>query len=485
MRGRGLGRGSIARVRSADGWAYQARWQDASGNRRRRIVASDKRTAERVLADIIRQRDLELAGLGGEVAQEIPIERLRAEYLADLRTRCSPGHVERTQECLSLVLGSLSALRVRDIQPEEVLRYRRHRVTQGVSNATVNKEVGCLRTMLRWATRNALAASNPLEGLTPLPAKQRRHRRALGDDEVDRLIETSRLLDEVHARRQSAGATIEGGTKGASFALKDRPPRIPQTPLWLALLELGLRWGEASSLTWADLDEEARSLTVLPEVAKNRRARVLPLKEGLLRELSGLRLLQGRLYGRAPEPAERLFLSPRGLPWRERRNALAMLRRLLAEAQIPETDAQGRKVDLHALRHTFASRLARAGVELQHAQRLMGHSDPRLTVQVYTHLETEDLRTAISRMPEAGETSRKARERGRKMPLEPEPREGGQRGARLTPSPASRRDGARGRIRTGNPRFTKAVHYRCATLARERPASGDPEGRLFRCGATV
>ena len=41
-------------------------------------------------------------------------------------------------------------------------------------------------------------------------------------------------------------------------------------------------------------------------------------------------------------------------------------------------------------------RLARAGVGLSQAQRLLGHSDPKLTAQAYTHLDAEDLRDAVA-----------------------------------------------------------------------------------------
>ena len=66
--------------------------------------------------------------------------------------------------------------------------------------------------------------------------------------------------------------------------------------------------------------------------------------------------------------------------------------------KIARTDEDGRKLDIHALRHTFGSRLARNGVGLVQVQRLMGHSDPKLTAQVYTHLDVEDLRSAIETM---------------------------------------------------------------------------------------
>jgi integrase len=42
--------------------------------------------------------------------------------------------------------------------------------------------------------------------------------------------------------------------------------------------------------------------------------------------------------------------------------------------------------------------LARANVGLLQAQQLMGHSDPRLTAETYTHLGVKDLREAVERL---------------------------------------------------------------------------------------
>ena len=78
-----------------------------------------------------------------------------------------------------------------------------------------------------------------------------------------------------------------------------------------------------------------------------------------------------------------------------------ILRRVLDAAGIPRLDDRGRKVDLHALRHTCASRLARAQVGLVKAQNLLGHADPKLTARVYSHVDVEDLRDAVLPLPPA------------------------------------------------------------------------------------
>ena len=55
---------------------------------------------------------------------------------------------------------------------------------------------------------------------------------------------------------------------------------------------------------------------------------------------------------------------------------------------------------------------------LQKAQRLLGHSDPKLTAVIYTHLETEDLRDAVESLPSVVATTPGLREQGSKLPLE-------------------------------------------------------------------
>ncbi|MCC7172813.1 MAG: tyrosine-type recombinase/integrase [Planctomycetes bacterium] len=94
-----------------------------------------------------------------------------------------------------------------------------------------------------------------------------------------------------------------------------------------------------------------------------------------------------------------MFLTPDGADVsRYSNNLMRLFERLLVRAGIPKLDAHGRKVDVHALRHTVASRCARNGISLIQAQRLLGHSDPKLTARTYSHLEVEDLRPAVEKL---------------------------------------------------------------------------------------
>lgn len=65
---------------------------------------------------------------------------------------------------------------------------------------------------------------------------------------------------------------------------------------------------------------------------------------------------------------------------------------LLAGAQtyrnkiIIHSDAIGQDLTPYNLRHTYATELAEKGVPLKTAQYLLGHSDIRVTANIYTHI---------------------------------------------------------------------------------------------------
>jgi len=69
----------------------------------------------------------------------------------------------------------------------------------------------------------------------------------------------------------------------------------------------------------------------------------------------------------------------------------------LQEAGLPPETGSGR-LDFHSLRGTYATLLARVGVNLQTAQALMRHSDPKLTAKTYTKLGITDFAETIRRL---------------------------------------------------------------------------------------
>ena len=169
----------------------------------------------------------------------------------------------------------------------------------------------------------------------------RRHdRRALTDDEL------ARLFDAVEH------GAVDVGVKriGTPVPIMGKQP-ADRLMLYRLALGTGFRVAEIASLTPASFDLDANPPTVTVEAgySKHRREDVQPIR----RDLADL--LRPYLASRDP-----------GRPvWRIRSDKTAqILRADLTAAGIAYEDGAGRVADVHALRHTFITRLVKAGVNV-------------------------------------------------------------------------------------------------------------------------
>ena len=401
-RRRGFGPG---RLEKHDGRWYGI-WTDARGKRHRRILSTDREVAERAFRKIVRDRDLEIAGLGNEEGQERSLSEVVALYMADLATHRRPRYVEAVGYTLDAILAELGdGARVRDATVPRLLLYRTKRRSAGCSNRTCNADAGALRACLNWARSSGYIATNPIEHLRPLPESedtQVKRRRALSDEEIGRMLQAAVEADRDRASRFAAERTIASGVLGRAYAAKTRMLPIPQAPLWKTLVLSGLRYGEAATLRWSDLDDAEGVVAIRAEVAKSRRTRLVPIPGYLVEDLRALRQAQAFVLGRMPEPGDLIFLSPKHRPLSPHGNpARVLLGRLLDRAGIRHEDEQGRvTVDIHALRRTAGTRLARHSVPLSTVSTIMGHSDVRLTQRYYIDLRIADTKKAVDAVPE-------------------------------------------------------------------------------------
>jgi integrase len=146
-------------------------------------------------------------------------------------------------------------------------------------------------------------------------------------------------------------------------------------------LSTSLRANEIRTLTVSDFDFAHHTVTVRPKNEKARRGATLPLQKELSTKI--------KEFTKYKTPAARALNVPS--------KTSEMLQVDLAEAKIEYKTDRG-YADFHSLRHTFGTILAKSGAAPQIAQKLMRHSDPRLTQNYYTHLLVEDLRSATDKI---------------------------------------------------------------------------------------
>jgi integrase len=362
-------------------------------------------------AELIRRRDLELAGLGGEEGMAMPLRELADLHLADLATRVTPHHLRNVRCILDRALEAIEAVRVRDLRPHDLLVYRQGLVAEGRSHRWANLAVDRVRAMLAWGGKVGLIAQSPVRDLDRLPegAKHTRcRRRALSEDEIRAFLAAAAEDDRRCAEVQASARRSRRQGRGLRLVDAPAPPRIPQLPFWRTLVDLGPRYGETVAACWGDLDVDAATLVLRAENTKSGKERLLPVPGPLLAELVALRRVHEAVLGRPVGASDRLFLTPEGCPWpKPSNNVNRIFRRILKAAGIERVDERGEKLDVHALRGTAASRLARTGTPVAVTQRLLGHADARTTLKHYVHVGMDEMRAAVDRLPNDRDKARK------------------------------------------------------------------------------
>jgi site-specific recombinase XerD len=144
-------------------------------------------------------------------------------------------------------------------------------------------------------------------------------------------------------------------------------------------LHTGMRLSEQFGLKWEEVDLDGNRIDLAR--TKNGVGRSIPLNSVARSVLESQKRITGR--------SSHVFLNSSNEPFRK-----SPIRRWFEGAT---TKARVKDFTWHGLRHTYASRLIMAGVDLRTVQELMGHKTIQMTVR-YSHLSKPHLLEAIERL---------------------------------------------------------------------------------------
>ena len=146
----------------------------------------------------------------------------------------------------------------------------------------------------------------------------------------------------------------------------------------------GLRVSELIDLKLSDINFNESYVRV---EGKGKKVRFVPLAPYTHKVLQNY-ILNVRSHMRiAPKSTDVAFLNSRG-------TALSRVMVFIAIKEMAHKAGIYKSISPHTFRHSFATHLLQNGADLRFIQELLGHSSIT-TTQVYTHLDTENLRTAI------------------------------------------------------------------------------------------
>ncbi len=358
-------------------YGYRADWRDKDGNRYRKTFEL-KKDAEDFLATV----KVDIKDGRFISAKNSPLFREVAEqWFANKRNlRPSTLAAWRTQldKYLLPVFGDLRLSAI-DVTRIEATRNRwldeaTRRCKKGLSAATVNKLLVTLSAIFEFARKRGKCVGNPAKDAERVkrsngeiqadaPA-QRRDAHEVSPDEVLNPEEMGHLIEHADAgfyRTLFMLAACTGARHDELLALQ-----------WCDLdLEAGTMHVRRS-LSWARLPgEELRPRFFQPKTKAG--TRKIPLAPDLCHALKVWKL-------QCPPSNDGLvFPTPEGTPMHRGT--------VLRDGLYPALRRAGlHKADMHSLRHSFASGLIAQGTPVTEVQGYLGHSDPTITLKVYSHL---------------------------------------------------------------------------------------------------
>jgi len=216
-----------------------------------------------------------------------------------------------------------------------VEQYQSKRLKDGRKPATVNKELATLKHMLHKAAEWGMVSEEAIKGALKVKLLQENNRRL-------------RFLS-----KEESVSLINNCAKHLK-------------PMVVTALNSGMRRGEIFGLTWERVDRKHGFIYL--NTSKNGERREIPINNTLRAQFEELALsnVDGHRF---------VFHEKDGKPYDSVKRSF----------KTACDDAKITDFHFHDLRHTFASQLVMAGVDLTTLKELLGHKDIKMTLR-YAHL---------------------------------------------------------------------------------------------------
>ena len=345
----------------------KARYKTVYGATQREV----QRKAEEVKAAIGKGLDI--------TAQRDTFSAWRERWLKS--KTCGAGQLASYKSCSAHLLGALGECELCKIRTSDIQTLVNDLAEKGLSKKTLGQVRMAAKQIFELAIVNRVLDYNPATAVTiPKTAKPPKQREALTDEQIRWVQETT-----------------------------DSKAYIPA----MIMLYCGLRRGEVMALRWSDIDFTSRVIKVRRTVEMVNGQPVEKdggKSDAAVRDVPIPDILMDCLRRVEPAPSKRgTILYPRitarttgelhtdkswSRMWKSFMEDINILHGDFSFYRYkPKSKLDSRGVPCvietftpHQLRHTYATLLYEAGVDVLMAQKLLGHSKPETTLNIYTHL---------------------------------------------------------------------------------------------------
>lgn len=228
---------------------------------------------------------------------------------------------------------------------------------ENLSRSTMNTVKGRFSIALKLAVKKGILSRNPCDGVT---------------------------LHKLREAKSIEALSVEDQKKLVDYCYKNQYNYI-----FIFLLGTGLRIGEALGLTWDYIDMEKKTMKIqriMIEISGNPKFKDYPKTKNSIRELAisdkMMKILESQMKFKNEMNYLNLVFPSSNYNFRTTANLRTRLQNICKSANIDF-------INLHGLRHTFATRMLEKGVMPKVVSQMLGHKSIVTTLNIYSHVLKE------------------------------------------------------------------------------------------------
>lgn len=249
-----------------------------------------------------------------------------------------------------------------EVQSSHIESFLAEVIDRKLTKASQSRMLSSLRAFFTFMLINEHITQMPTEFIEN-PKTGRKLPDILSIQEIDQIINCVDLSDKFGHRNMAIIETLYG---------------------------CGLRVSELTSLRIADLFFNDGFIRV---IGKGNKQRLVPIGETAIKSIE-IYLAQRAEHKYDPKSGDIVFLNNHGRP-------LTRVMIFYIVRQTAQTAGINKSLSPHTFRHSFATHLLEAGVDIRHVQEMLGH-ESIITTEIYTHLDRKHLRNTLEKFHPLG-----------------------------------------------------------------------------------
>ena len=333
----------------------------------KRYYVRGKTEKDAIMKMANRMRDLEEGkiALNGNMTVKAWTNQCIQTYKTKQKDITRKKYIQRVNHCILEHIGDMQLKKVKPLHCQQVINLQ-----MGNSKAQINEVYQALNFIFSHAVDNQLIISNPAEKIVK-PAGTKTYRRAITENEREHIIKVAKT---------------------------DR-----RFNLYLLMLYCGCRPSEAAECMGKDIKIiEGFPILHIRGTKTANSDRKVPIDEAffnLVKDIPKNEYIAQYITG------SKIEIEHRNRLWKsfKRQLNISMGCKMYRNQLQPPYPVAPDLVP-YCLRHTYCTDLARNGVDIRIAQKLMGHSTITLTANIYTHVDNDDLISVAKKLKENKES---------------------------------------------------------------------------------